>query len=400
MPLLDPVGDESVLDRAAVVAQRHLAVDAVYIAELSRSESLIRAFAGDGTGLDVTVGNRRPREQTYAHLLATGHVPELARNVAAEAAGATSLDTQGSRVATCLGAPLRYGNGELFGAICALSMTPDPTLDDRDVRFLELLGDLLTPHLDELRDLHESRGRLTTLLAERELAIAAQPIVSLRDGACLGIEALARFPSDLGAPADVFAQATALGLDIELERLAVQQAWPLLELLEPEQFLTVNVSPSVAAVLAERATAHAELPLHQLVIEITEHSAISGYAPLREVLRPLRKAGLRVAIDDAGAGYASLRHVVELRPDFIKIDRDLVHGVAQDHARRVAVSAFVLLALDLDATVVAEGLERPDDLAALVDLGVDAAQGYLLGKPVVDRTGIRAGLAGRISEVP
>jgi EAL domain-containing protein (putative c-di-GMP-specific phosphodiesterase class I) len=90
---------------------------------------------------------------------------------------------------------------------------------------------------------------------------------------------------------------------------------------------------------------------------------------------------LRIAVDDAGAGYASLHHIVELQPDFIKIDRSLVHGVADDHARRVAVSAFVLLSLDLGATIVAEGVERPSDRSALCDLGVHAAQGYLLGRP-------------------
>ena len=112
MPLLDPVGDESVLDRAALVAQRHLAVDAVYIAQLSRSECVIRAIAGDGTGLAISVGNRRPRDQTYTHLLATGQVPGLVRDLAAETAGLTSLGTQGSRVAACLGAPLLRGRAD------------------------------------------------------------------------------------------------------------------------------------------------------------------------------------------------------------------------------------------------------------------------------------------------
>ena len=155
----------------------------------------------------------------------------------------------------------------------------------------------------------------------------------------------------------------------------------MLDILGPDQFLTVNVSPTAAAELSKRASQRESLPLHHLVVEITEHAVIDSYHELRDLLRPLREAGLRVAVDDAGAGYASLRHVIELRPEFIKIDRDLIHGIADDHARRVAVSAFVLLALDLNATIIAEGLERPTDLAALSDLGVDAAQGYLLGRP-------------------
>ena len=126
--------------------------------------------------------------------------------------------------------------------------------------------------------------------------------------------------------------------------------------------------------------------LTNLVLEITEHAAVESYSELRSSLQAVREQGLRLAIDDAGAGYASLKHVVELAPDIIKIDRSLVDGVSADRARRSVVSAFVLLALDLGATVVAEGVEcRADVLQAVEDLGVDAAQGYLLARPSTSR---------------
>jgi EAL domain-containing protein (putative c-di-GMP-specific phosphodiesterase class I) len=147
--------------------------------------------------------------------------------------------------------------------------------------------------------------------------------------------------------------------------------------------------------LGRRAQLRTDLPLSQLVVEVTEQSVVRCYGDLRDVVAPLRAQGLRMAVDDAGAGYASLHHIVELQPDFIKVDRSLVHGVADDHARRVAVSAFVLLSLDLGATVVAEGVERPRDLSTLCDLGVHAAQGYLLGRPST-REGDLAKLAAQI----
>ena len=112
--------------------------------------------------------------------------------------------------------------------------------------------------------------------------------------------------------------------------------------------------------------------------------AIMAYADLRDELEQLRDCGLRLAVDDAGAGYASLRHVIELRPDIVKIDRSLIHGVADDFARQVAVSAFVSVARDLEATVVAEGVELGADRDALRELGVQAAQGFLLGRPSTD----------------
>jgi EAL domain-containing protein (putative c-di-GMP-specific phosphodiesterase class I) len=147
------------------------------------------------------------------------------------------------------------------------------------------------------------------------------------------------------------------------------------------QFLALNLTPGSLLELARRANRREEVPLSALVVEITEHTAIDAYADLRMELDRLRERGLRLAVDDAGAGYASLRHVLELRPDIVKIDRSLVHGLAGDRARRVAVTAFVSLAEDLGSTVIAEGVENPADYEAVRDLGVHGAQGYLLGRP-------------------
>jgi EAL domain-containing protein (putative c-di-GMP-specific phosphodiesterase class I) len=394
MPLLDVGEGESVLDRAVDVAHRHLALDAVYVAELTQHHQIYRATAGDAAAFGVLVGGRTSRRQTFSSRLAAGEIPSVLSDVRAdrrvnELAGALSAD-----VGAYVGVPVYYSDGRLYGTLCGVSRRPNHSLDARDVRFLDLLAELLAGHLDEMRTLEDLRTDIRSVIDDERLDVAAQPIVSLRDGRCLGVEALARFPSGEGAPTDVFAAAESVGLGVELERLAVQRAWPLLGQLGPNQFLTVNLSPSAAVELSRRASRYEDgsLALSQLVVEITEHSAISSYADLRAVLEPLRRAGLRVAVDDVGAGYASLRHVVELRPNFIKIDRDLVHGLADDHARRVAVSAFVLLALDLNAMVVAEGLERPTDLAALCDLGVDAAQGFLLGRPSVRADDLRSWL--------
>ena len=111
---------------------------------------------------------------------------------------------------------------------------------------------------------------------------------------------------------------------------------------------------------------------------------MSCYHEIAAVLDPLRKRGLRIAVDDVGAGYASFSHVLGLRPDVIKIDRSLVVDIDKDLARRSFVTAIVLLAIDLRARVTAEGVERPEELTALAVLGVDQAQGYLLCRPTLD----------------
>jgi len=257
---------------------------------------------------------------------------------------------------------------------------PDPTLGERDVAFMTILAELIANDLDEMRRQEQLHDALTELIDAEDIEIAFQPIVDLRSGACLGVEALSRFPEPFDSPEDLFADADGVGLSLELERLAIREAWHGLEWLGPEQFLAFNVSPDALLELGRRAQLRTDLPVSQVGVEVTEQSVVRCYDDLRDVVAPLRAEGLRVAVDDAGAGYASLQHIVELRPDFIKVDRSLVHGVADDHVRRVAVSAFVLVSQDLGATVIAEGVERPRDLAVLCDLGVHAAQGYLLGR--------------------
>jgi EAL domain-containing protein (putative c-di-GMP-specific phosphodiesterase class I) len=385
-----PRGEEfhSLLERTVSAAHHHLGLDAVYICELTEDTEVCRVVAGDGASFAVVPGTSHARSRGLAQGIATRRLPALVRDVGAHPLTQELAKNSERCIGAFIGVPLHYSDGSLHGMICGLNRHPDHTLDERDVRFMSMLAELLTEALDSHRELEQQRAAIDELIQSRQLRIAAQPIIDLRTLNCLGIEALSRFRAPFGSPARTFAAADAVGLGLELERLAVQQAWDLLARLGPDQFLTINVSPATAAILARRALDRPELPLHQLVIEITEHAAVASYTDLRNQLHPLRHAGLRVAVDDAGAGYASMRHVVELRPDFVKIDRDLIHGLADDHARRVAVSAFVLLALDLGATVVAEGLERAEDLDALRDLGVDAAQGHLLGKPSTSRRDI------------
>jgi EAL domain-containing protein (putative c-di-GMP-specific phosphodiesterase class I) len=371
------------LDRLVELAHRHLGLDVVYVAELTDGNRVCQAVAGDGASFGFAVGDGAPSEGTYSQLLVAGEIPNVIPDTSTDRLASRLRATREMGVGAFIGVPLRLSDGTPYGTLCGMDHKADQTLSKRDVRFMTMLAELIIYDLDERRRQERLRIDLTNLIDAARIKIAFQPIIDLHSGACLGVEALSRFPEPFG-PADVtFADAEAVGLGLELERLAVSEAWKVLPRLGSDQFLAFNVSPGALVELARRAQQRNDLPLASLVVEITEQSVVQSYTTLRDALAPLRKQGLRIAVDDAGAGYASLHHIVELRPDFIKVDRSLVHGLADDHARRVAVSAFVLLSLDLGATVVAEGVERPRDLAALCDLGVHAAQGYLLGKPSV-----------------
>jgi PAS domain S-box-containing protein len=233
-----------------------------------------------------------------------------------------------------------------------------------------------------LREIH--RREITAVLQSEELTIAFQPIIAIDGGQVVGVEALSRFTSRPDVTPDVvFAEAANAGLGLELELLAVRRALFEARLLDPSMYVAVNVSPSVLAnpALLDAVQASGIDPA-RVVLEVTEHASVNDYSRLDRPRQRLRELGIRLAIDDAGAGYASLKHIVTLAPDMIKIDRGLVTDIDTDRARRALVMAVVLYATEIGTTtVVAEGVETAAELQALTLLGVDAAQGYLISRP-------------------
>lgn len=232
--------------------------------------------------------------------------------------------------------------------------------------------------------LDEDREALATqiedVLRQRSITPVVQPIVHLPSGDVVGFEALARFPQDDRPPDVWFQKAEQLGLAEALELLAIERALEVFRRLPGESWLTVNASPHTA-----RSPRLPDIlrgfPLGRLVIELTEHAAIGDAAAFNEATGPLRRGGLRLAVDDAGAGYSSLRRILEVQPELIKLDMSLTRNIHRDQARRALTSALCGFADSIGAIVVAEGVETQDELQALRALGVEYAQGYLLGRP-------------------
>ncbi|RJK95334.1 EAL domain-containing protein [Vallicoccus soli] len=208
-------------------------------------------------------------------------------------------------------------------------------------------------------------------------AVVVQPLVDLRTGAVVAHEALARFPGEPDVAA-VFARAQEQGTGPVLEASALAAA---LALPGRPAGTLLHVNVSVHA-LAEPVVLQA-LPaeLAGVVVELTEAGRLGDHAALGPVLADLRRRGALVALDDVGSGAADLRRLVDLRPDVVKVDRALVAGVHADAARRALLGALVTCAHELGMVVCAEGVEEDADLRALAALGVDQAQGWLLGRP-------------------
>jgi EAL domain-containing protein (putative c-di-GMP-specific phosphodiesterase class I) len=169
-------------------------------------------------------------------------------------------------------------------------------------------------------------------------------------------------------------------MGVQLELFAVEQALTHIEHLDPDQFMSVNVSPATAMTdeLRERV---AVAPGNRVILELTEHVRVTDYEALWPAFDELRAQGVRIAVDDAGAGYAGLQHILRLQPDVVKLDHDLTRGIQADPARRALASAMATFAHDIGASLVAEGIETAADLDTLRAIGVPWGQGYHLARP-------------------
>ena len=246
------------------------------------------------------------------------------------------------------------------------------------IDFAGITAGLLGPTLSGRRKDSIRHSMIADLIRDRAFHPVFQPIVRLTDQAVVGYEALTRF-HDGASPEDRFLQAADAGLGVELELAAITAALDASDSLRGRDFVALNVSPATASMSAVLGQALATAA-HPIVLEITEHHRVDDYHALRSALDQL--GGIQVSVDDAGSGFASLRHVLELRPDYLKLDRSWVTYVDLDIARQALVAGLIHFGRQTGCRIIAEGIEREAEAATLATLGVALGQGYLYGRPL------------------
>ncbi|MFO7704896.1 MAG: bifunctional diguanylate cyclase/phosphodiesterase [Halopseudomonas sp.] len=258
--------------------------------------------------------------------------------------------------------------------------------------------------------LNEQHQALLAILEEESVSILFQPIVSMVQQRIVGYEALSRGPSNssLHSPLTLFAAARQCGMLTELEMLCRRKAVMAFSRLRLPGSLFLNVSPE--SLLEKQHYPGRTLAMlqaagmtpDQVVIELTEQAPIDNFALLHSALVHYRDMGFRIALDDLGAGYSSLRLWSELRPDFVKIDRHFIDGIHLDPLKRDFVGSILTLAKASQAHIIAEGIEHTEELKVLEDMGVDWVQGYWLGRPEAEpvscQNAMQAQLASRDAE--
>jgi EAL domain-containing protein (putative c-di-GMP-specific phosphodiesterase class I)/DNA-binding response OmpR family regulator len=237
---------------------------------------------------------------------------------------------------------------------------------------------LLAPGILARQRRGEVRAELEAVLDRTAFEPYFQPVVELASGRTIGHEALTRF-NDGTRPDRRFADASAIGLGLELETACLAAAVAASPRLSGSGWLSLNVSPDLL-LEHDRLKASLRAARRPTVLEVTEHVAIEDYPAFRAAVANLGP-DVQLAVDDAGAGFASFRHIVELRPEFVKLDIGLVREIDRDAIRQALVAGIVYFARKGGCRLIAEGIETPGERDQLRALGVELGQGFLLGRP-------------------
>ena len=375
---------EQLLRHALRALRSHFGMEVAFLSEIRAGLRIIQ-LVDAAPGAPALQGRADALDQTYCQRIVDGRLPAVLRDARRHPEAARLEITEQLPVGAHLGVPIRFGDGELYGTFCCFRRQPDESLNARDAATMQLFADFVAQVLEQQtvreRAASERAQRLARVLREGLLSVVYQPVFNLESNRLVAYEALARFRSEpVQGPDAWFADAAAAGLQGELERAALTLAMEGLSRIPAGVYLSLNVSPSTL-LEPDFASVFEGRPLSRLMLEVTEHSSVTDYAAVERQLAPLRAAGMRLAVDDAGAGFASFRHILQLRPDVIKLDASLIRQIDQRPDSRALASALIRFAQETGCRLVAEGVETADELRVLRELAVTKAQGYLLGRP-------------------
>jgi EAL domain-containing protein (putative c-di-GMP-specific phosphodiesterase class I) len=366
-------------------AREHLGLEVSFVSEFEGGQRVFRYVGGDLQRFQVCVEGTEPLDQTYCQKVVAGAMGPLIRDAANDPVAAAFAVTEELGVGAYLGVPVQFSSGRLYGTLCCLSGATAPDLSERDVLFMRMAAALVAEQLEREEVASEERRtmvrRIRAAIDERRFAIVYQPIVSLESGTVLGYEALSRFaPPPARPPQAWFDEAWLVGLGAELELATASAALDGLPRVPDAAYLALNFSPeTLLSPELDKLLDPSLCP--RLVVEITEHARVLDYEPVRRRLDFLRARGVRFAIDDLGTGHAGVSHLLEFRPEILKVDLSVVQGVRRDKVRRAIAATFATFAAHLGIELVAEGIERAEDQEALEILGLTAGQGFHIAEP-------------------
>lgn len=377
---------DGMVKRSLQAIRTHLDMEVAYVSEFVDDRIVFREVDAPGLEAKIKVGDSHALDDVYCRHILEGRLPELIADTSTEPVAMAMPITRAVPIGKHMSVPIRMPDGSVYGMFCCLGFAPDRSLHERDMQMMRVFAELAAFEIGREREAakmgKEKEDRIRTVIEKNQIAMVYQPIWDLHAHRPVGFECLARFSGGPSrSPDKWFMEAAEIGLGTLLELAAIRLAQSSLASFPDHIYLAVNASPRTI-LSGELADTLVGMPAERIVLEITEHAHVEDYDGLLRALEPLRSRGVRLAVDDAGAGFSSLQHILQLRPDLIKLDMALTRNINLDPARRALASALVAFARNTNSRIIAEGVETASELDALRSIGIEKAQGYFLGRPM------------------
>ncbi|TAA28268.1 MULTISPECIES: sensor domain-containing phosphodiesterase [Pseudoxanthomonas] len=374
------------IEKILGVLRDHLQMDVAFVSEFGSRDRIFRHVINPVGRVVINRGDTMSMDAGYCPRVVDGRLPSLIPDTARVPEAMRLSETTDIPIGSHLSVPIQLSDGSVYGTFCCFGFAPKPTLDERDLHVMRALAQLVALQvegdLDAVRHHNEKLARISDVLEMGQPRAVYQPIYRLHDRALIGVECLSRFDMEPKRSPDAwFNEAKEIGLGMRLEINAMLTALDGLRDMPGDFYVSVNISPQT--LVAQDILDYLDvIEADRLVLELTEHALVDDYPPLQVIIERLRAAGVRFAVDDAGAGYSSMRHILTLHPDIIKMDISLTREIDRDRARQAMAAAIVGFGRQTGSHITAEGVETREELEALQSLGVDQGQGYYLSHPL------------------
>ena len=333
------------ITRILRATRKHLGTEIAFVGRYVEGDQRELMHVDTDLDLPMGAGFREPKENSFCWHILEGRLPSLIQDAADYPLAKTLPVTNMLPVGCHLNVPLRLSDGSVFGSFCCVSRQPNRTITERDIDVLKAFGQLAAELIEGSLAQDEENSSISKsiddVISANAVSVVMQPIHHIENGAVAGFECLSRFADAKARGPDVwFNNARSVGKGVMLETLAVARALEAARRLPEEVYISVNASPeTILSGSLEELLASFVGP--RIVLEVTEHERVIDYAALGAALRKISPYA-RIAIDDVGAGYAGLRHLVDLAPDILKLDISLTTNIDTDIARQAMATAIGL----------------------------------------------------------
>jgi len=374
------------LDRVLQVVRRHLSMDVAFISRFRDTDRVLDYLNAEPDCV-LQQGQAVPLSVGYCQKVSDGELPGFIPHTALVPGAVAIPETASIPIGSHLSAPILLENRRVYGTLCCFSYQPVDSLTERDMEVLHAFAEFLGFYFDAEAKHEQQQENVTRdirmAMAADSLRIVFQPVYDIAQRRIHGFECLSRFDIEpRRSPDQWFNAAHGVGLGMELELLAIRKALFALPAFPASVQLNVNCSPALIISGALQPLLYDGTDLSRVVLEVTEHAIVTDYAALAEALEPFRARGAVLAVDDAGAGYSSMRHILNLQPEVIKLDMSITQSIDRHSHRRALAKGLISFAHEIGSLIVAEGVEKAPELDVLRQLGVDYAQGYYLARPL------------------